>query len=62
MSESSVQSKVPDVKQNNSEVRLSGEKKTNVECTYIWRKISDINGITQEEIKQKLFEMYKSLF
>jgi len=60
MSKSSVQSKVPDVEQTNSEVRLSGEKKTNVECTYIWRKISDINGITQEEVKQKLFLMYKS--
>ena len=43
-----------------SSSKTKEKSEIDLECTYIWKKISDIDGITQDEVKQKLFEMYKS--
>lgn len=39
---------------------MAESSEIDLECTYIWKKISDIDGITQDEVKQQLFDMYKS--
>lgn len=43
-----------------SSSKAKEKSEIDLQCTYIWKKISDIDGITQDEVKQKLFEMYKS--
>ena len=43
-----------------SSSKTKEKSEIDLECTYTWKKISDIDGITQDEVKQKLFEMPKS--